>query len=45
MSNHNAPHEPKWPSRTLDELLEVVFRDATIHAFDHPASLRLIGRS
>jgi hypothetical protein len=34
---------PKWPSRTLDELLEVTFRDANIDTENHPALLRLIG--
>ena len=34
---------PKWPSRTLDELLEVTFRDANIDHDRHPALLRLIG--
>ena len=34
---------PKWPSRSLDELLEVTFRDANIDHDRHPALLRLIG--
>ena len=35
--------EPKWPSRTLEELIEVTFRGITIEKDDHPALLRLIG--
>ena len=35
--------EPKWPSRTLEELIEVTFRSVTIETDDHPALLRLIG--
>ena len=35
--------EPKWPSRSLDELLEVTFRDANIDHDHHPGLLRLIG--
>jgi hypothetical protein len=35
--------DPKWPSRTLEELIEVTFRGATIESHDHPALLRLIG--
>ena len=34
---------PKWPSRSLDELLEVTFRDANIDHDHHPGLLRLIG--
>ena len=34
---------PKWPSRSLDELLEVTFRDANIDHDRHPGLLRLIG--
>ena len=34
---------PKWPSRTLDELLEVTFRNANIDTDKHPGLLRLIG--
>ena len=32
-----------WPSRSLDELLEVTFREANIDHDRHPALLRLIG--
>ena len=35
--------EPKWPSRTIEELIEVTFRGITIETHDHPALLRLIG--
>ena len=35
--------DPKWPSRTLEELLEVTFRNVNIDTDDHPALLRLIG--
>jgi hypothetical protein len=35
--------DPKWPSRSLDELLEVTFRDANIDHDHHPGLLRLIG--
>jgi hypothetical protein len=34
---------PKWPARTLDELIEVSFRGATIDTNNHPALLRMIG--
>ena len=34
---------PKWPSRSLDELLEVTFKDAIIDHDRHPSLLRLIG--
>ena len=30
--------DPKWPSRTLDELIEVTFRNANIDTDDHPGS-------
>ena len=35
--------DPKWPSRTLEELIEITFRSVTIETDDHPALLRLIG--
>jgi len=35
--------EPKWPSRSLDELLEVTFKEANIDHDRHPGLLRLIG--
>ncbi|MBR0695218.1 hypothetical protein [Bradyrhizobium lablabi] len=34
---------PKWPTRSLDELLEVTFREANIDHDHHPGLLRLIG--
>ena len=33
----------EWPKRTLDEILEVTFRAATIDTDKHPSFLRLIG--
>ena len=33
----------QWPNRTLDELLEVTFRNANIDTDKHPGLLRLIG--
>lgn len=41
--NEDAFPAPKWPSRTLDELLEVTFRAANIEHDHHPGLLRLIG--
>jgi hypothetical protein len=35
--------EPKWPSRLLDELLEVTFKEANIDHDRHSGLLRLIG--
>jgi len=35
--------EPKWPTRSKDELLEVTFKDANIDHDRHPGLLRLIG--
>jgi hypothetical protein len=36
--------EPRWPSHTLEELIEVTFRDdKTIETDDHPAMRRLTG--
>jgi hypothetical protein len=35
--------ETKWPTRSLDELLEVTFRETFIDHDRHPALLRLIG--
>jgi hypothetical protein len=35
--------EPKWPTRSFDELLEVTFRGANIDTPTHPGLLRLIG--
>jgi hypothetical protein len=34
---------PSWPSRTLDELIEVTFTGRMIMSADHPGLLRLIG--
>ena len=41
--DQDAFPEPKWPSRSLDELLEVTFKDANIDHDRHPGLLRLIG--
>jgi hypothetical protein len=35
--------EPKWPTQTLDELIEKTFVGRMIDRDDHPALLRLIG--
>jgi hypothetical protein len=34
---------PKWPTQSLDELIEVTFAGRMIDTEDHPALLRLIG--
>ena len=34
---------PRWPSHTLEELIEGTFRGVTIETADHPGMLRLIG--
>jgi hypothetical protein len=41
--DESAFPEPKWPSPSLDDLLEVTFKDANIDHDRHPALLRLIG--
>ena len=41
--DQDAFTEPKWPTRSLDELLEVTFKEANIDYDRHPALLRLIG--
>ena len=41
--NEDAFPPPKWPSRTLAELIEVTFRAANIEHDRHPGLLRLIG--
>ena len=41
--NEEAFPPPKWPSRTLAELIEVTFRAANIEHDRHPGLLRLIG--
>ena len=41
--DQDAFPEPKWPTRSLDELLEVTFKDANIDHDRHPGLLRLIG--
>jgi hypothetical protein len=39
----DAFSEPKWPTQTLDELIEKTFVGRLIDCDDHPALLRLIG--
>ena len=41
--DQDAFADPKWPTRTLEELIEVTFQDAMIETDDHPGLLRLIG--
>ena len=41
--DQDAFTEPKWPTRSLDELLEVTFKESNIDYDRHPALLRLIG--
>ena len=36
--DQDAFPDPKWPTRTLDELLEVTFRNANIDTDNHPGS-------
>jgi hypothetical protein len=36
--------EPKWPTQTLDELIDVTFAGRMIENEDDPALKRLIGR-
>jgi hypothetical protein len=35
--------EPNWPSQSLDQLIEVTFKDRMITNEDHPAFRRLVG--
>ena len=35
--------DPKWPTQSLEELLETAFKDRIIDREDHPGLLRLIG--
>ena len=35
--------EPKWPTQSLDELIETTFAGRMIDSEDHPGLLRLIG--
>ena len=42
-TDQDAFSEPKWPTRSLDELMEVTFKDASIVHDRHPGLLRLIG--
>ena len=41
--DQDAFPEPKWPTQSLDELIERTFAGRMIDRDDHPALLRLIG--
>jgi hypothetical protein len=41
--HHDAFPEPKWPTQTLDELIEKTFAGRMVDREDHPALLRLVG--
>ncbi len=41
--SHNAFPTPKWPSQSLDELVQVAFAGRDIVTPDSPALLRLVG--
>jgi hypothetical protein len=41
--DQDAFPEPKWPTQSLDELIEKTFTGRMIDSEDHPALLRLIG--
>jgi hypothetical protein len=36
--------EPKWPDKTIEELLEVAFRDRVVKSMDHPIVRKYLGR-
>jgi hypothetical protein len=36
--------EPEWPSRSMDELIEIAFRGKIINSFDHPVVQSLLGK-
>ena len=36
--------EPKWPEKTIEELLEMAFRDRVIKSMDHPIVRKYLGR-
>jgi hypothetical protein len=36
--------EPKWPDKTIEEILEVAFRDRIIKSMDHPIVRKYLGR-
>jgi hypothetical protein len=42
--DQDAFPEPKWPTQTLDELIDVTFTGRMIFDEDHPAFARLVGR-
>jgi hypothetical protein len=39
----DAFDEPKWPTQSIHELIEVTFAGRMIETPDHPGLLRLIG--
>jgi hypothetical protein len=41
--NQKAFPEPKWPTQSLDKLIEIAFKGRMIETDDHPGLLRLIG--
>jgi hypothetical protein len=41
--NQDAFPDPKWPSRSLNDIIEITFAGRMIERADHPALLRLIG--
>jgi hypothetical protein len=41
--NPKAFPEPKWPTQSLEELIQIAFKDCIIDYDEHPALLRLIG--
>ncbi len=43
--NQKFVAEPKWPSQTLDQLIDVTFSGRMIEVANHPALLRLLGDS
>jgi hypothetical protein len=46
---HHAPHskewgDPKWPDQTLEDVVNLAFRDRIIDSLDHTVAKRLLGR-
>jgi hypothetical protein len=39
----NIP-DPQWPNKTLEEILEIAFRDRIIKSMDHPIVRKYLGR-
>lgn len=42
--HHGSPNweEPKWPDQTLEDVINLAFRDRTINSLDHPVAKRLL---